>query len=148
MKAPRIIFAGTPEYAYVSLSALVDDGYDVVGVLTQPDRPAGRGQQLTSSQVKDYALEKGIEVLQPFSLKNSDAENEIAALRPDIMIVAAYGLILPQSILNIPKLGCLNIHASLLPRWRGAAPLAAPRPQHTAAAAPPRPAAPRTCGGS
>ena len=125
MKAPRIIFAGTPEYAYVSLSALVDDGYDVVGVLTQPDRPAGRGQQLTSSQVKDYALEKGIEVLQPFSLKNSDAEKEIAALRPDIMIVAAYGLILPQSILNIPKLGCLNIHASLLPRWRGAAPIQA-----------------------
>ncbi len=125
MKTPRIIFAGTPEYAYVSLSALVDDGYDVVGVLTQPDRPAGRGQQLTSSQVKNYALEKGIEVLQPVSLKNSDAEKEIAALKPDIMIVAAYGLILPQSILNIPKLGCLNVHASILPRWRGAAPIQA-----------------------
>ena len=125
MNKPRIIFAGTPEYAYVSLLALVDNGYDVVGVLTQPDRPAGRGQQLTASQVKKYALEKGIKVLQPLSLKNSDAKQEIALLKPDIMIVAAYGLILPQSILDIPRLGCLNIHASLLPKWRGASPIQA-----------------------
>ncbi len=109
----------------LSLRALVDAGYEIVAVYTQPDRPAGRGRKLTASPVKLYAMEQGIEVLQPESLRDPAAVAEFAALRPDLMVVAAYGLILPQNVLDIPIRGCLNVHASLLPRWRGAAPIQA-----------------------
>ncbi len=121
----RIVFAGTPEFALASLTALVDAGRKPVAVYTQPDRPAGRGRKLTASPVKNYALEQGIPVLQPESLRDDDAVAELAELKPDLMVVAAYGLILPQNILDIPTHGCLNVHASLLPRWRGAAPIQA-----------------------
>jgi methionyl-tRNA formyltransferase len=122
---PRIVFAGTPDFALASLKALVAAGGDVVAVYTQPDRPAGRGRKLTASPVKRFATEKGIAVLQPESLRDAEAAAELAALRPDVMIVAAYGLILPQNVLDIPRHGCLNVHASILPRWRGAAPIQA-----------------------
>ncbi|MDE0789620.1 MAG: methionyl-tRNA formyltransferase [Woeseiaceae bacterium] len=125
MSVPRIVFAGTPEFALVSLSALVDAGHHVVAVYTQPDRPAGRGRRLTASPVKRYALGRGIDVLQPLTLRDTTVAEELAALEPDIIIVAAYGLILPQKILDIPRCVCLNVHASLLPRWRGAAPIQA-----------------------
>lgn len=125
MQNPRVIFAGTPEFALASLRALVESGVVPVAVLTQPDRPAGRGKKLTASPVKQYALEAGIDVLQPRTLRDEDVLAELAALKPDIMIVAAYGLILPQAALDIPVRGCLNVHASLLPRWRGAAPIQA-----------------------
>jgi len=123
MSAATILFAGTPEFARVSLCALVDAGYVPVVVLTQPDRPAGRGKKLTASPVKAYAESQDIDIWQPATLKDSDVVAKIAELDPDIIIVAAYGLILPQVLLDIPKLGCLNVHASLLPRWRGAAPI-------------------------
>lgn len=116
-------FAGTPVFAERALEALLADGQRVVGVLTQPDRPAGRGQKLTPSPVKLRALAAGLPVLQPPTLRDQDARQALAALQPDVMVVAAYGLILPQAVLDIPRLGCLNIHASLLPRWRGAAPI-------------------------
>ncbi len=127
----RLVFAGTPEFAKVALRALLDAGHDIALVLTQPDRPAGRGLKLTPSPVKTAALEAGIEVLQPRSLKLDGkfpdeayaAHAALQAVGADAMIVAAYGLILPQAVLDIPRLGCLNIHASLLPRWRGAAPI-------------------------
>ncbi len=119
----KIIFAGTPEFAAVSLTALIDSNHEVVAVLTQPDRPAGRGRKLTPSPVKVVAIEHEIEVHQPRSLKNQTAQELIESFAADVMIVAAYGLILPEEILAIPKYGCLNIHASLLPRWRGAAPI-------------------------
>jgi methionyl-tRNA formyltransferase len=122
---PRIVFAGTPDFALASLRALVEGGHSVVAVYTQPDRPAGRGRRLTASPVKQYAEERGIAVLQPQTLKDEGAAAELAALQPDIMIVAAYGLILPQNVLDIPTYGCLNVHASALPRWRGAAPIQA-----------------------
>jgi len=125
MTDPRVIFAGTPEFALASLTALVDAGITPVGVLTQPDRPAGRGKRLTASPVKQYAAERGIPVLQPVTLRDEDVVAELRALEPDIMIVAAYGLILPQEVLDIPRDGCLNVHASVLPRWRGAAPIQA-----------------------
>ncbi len=125
MNKPRIVFAGTPEFALVSLTALVDAGHDVVAVYTQPDRPAGRGRKLTASAVKRYAVDQSIAVLQPETLRDAATAEELEALKPDVMIVAAYGLILPQNILDIPKQGCLNVHASLLPRWRGAAPIQA-----------------------
>ncbi len=125
MTEPRIIFAGTPEFALASLKALVGSGRIPVAVLTQPDRPAGRGKKLTASPVKQYAVEQGIPVLQPVSLKDENVVEELTALRPDILIVAAYGLILPQNVLDIPTHGCLNVHASALPRWRGAAPIQA-----------------------
>ena len=118
----RIIFAGTPHFAAQALAALLDK-HEVVAVLTQPDRPSGRGMQLTASPVKHLAQQKGIPVLQPVTLKTEEAQQEIAALNADVMVVAAYGLILPQAVLQLPKIGCLNIHASLLPRWRGAAPI-------------------------
>jgi methionyl-tRNA formyltransferase len=123
--APRIIFAGTPEFALASLKALVSAGRKPLAVLTQPDRPAGRGKRLTASPVKRYADEQGIPVLQPETLRDEAAAAELAALHPDLLIVAAYGLILPQSVLDIPTHGCLNVHASALPRWRGAAPIQA-----------------------
>lgn len=125
MKNPRVIFAGTPEFALASLSALVDSGVVPVAVLTQPDRPSGRGKKITASPVKHYAEEHGIRVMQPVTLRDDDIVAELEALDPDLMIVAAYGLILPQNVLDIPSRGCLNVHASVLPRWRGAAPIQA-----------------------
>jgi methionyl-tRNA formyltransferase len=125
MKDPRVIFAGTPEFALASLSALVEAGIVPVAVLTQPDRPAGRGKRMTASPVKRFAMEQGIPVMQPATLREEAIVAELQALKPDIMIVAAYGLILPQNVLDIPVRGCLNVHASLLPRWRGAAPIQA-----------------------
>jgi methionyl-tRNA formyltransferase len=119
----RIAFAGTPDFSVAPLEALLGAGYDVVGVLTQPDRPKGRGRQLASSPVKAAALARGITVSQPLTLKDEVGRAELAAWRPDVLIVVAYGLILPPAALTIPRLGCLNIHASLLPRWRGAAPI-------------------------
>ena len=127
----RIIFAGTPEFARVALAALQAAGFEIPLVLTQPDRPAGRGMKLQSSAVKQWALDHGLEVMQPRSLRlegkyPDDAAIAMAAMaaaQADVMVVAAYGLILPQRVLDLPRLGCLNIHASLLPRWRGAAPI-------------------------
>ena len=119
----KIIFAGTPHFAAAALQALLDAGYGVVAVLTQPDRPSGRGMQLTASPVKQLALQHGLPVLQPRTLKDADIQRELDDYRADVMVVAAYGLILPQAVLQLPRLGCLNIHASLLPRWRGAAPI-------------------------
>lgn len=120
----RIVFAGTPEFAAESLKALLQQGeHEVIAVYTQPDRPAGRGRELKASPVKELALERRIPVYQPLSLKDPEASNELRALKPDLMIVAAYGLLLPGDVLGIPRLGCLNVHASLLPRWRGAAPI-------------------------
>ncbi|MEI7455392.1 MAG: methionyl-tRNA formyltransferase [Nitrosomonadales bacterium] len=118
----KIIFAGTPHFAASALEALLKE-HQVAAVLTQPDRPSGRGMQLTASPVKLLALAHGIPVLQPESLKNEQAQSDIKALDADVMVVAAYGLILPKAVLELPRLGCLNIHASLLPRWRGAAPI-------------------------
>jgi len=125
LSKPRIVFAGTPEFALASLRALFDAGQSVVAVYTQPDRPAGRGRQVTASPVKRYAEAHGVSVLQPASFRDDGAVAEFESLRPDILVVAAYGLILPQSILDIPAHGCLNVHASRLPRWRGAAPIQA-----------------------
>jgi methionyl-tRNA formyltransferase len=119
----RIIFAGTPPFAAAALDALADAGHDIVRVLTQPDRPAGRGMKLTPSAVKQAAVARGLPVFQPVSLKTPESQAELAAAAADVMVVAAYGLILPQAVLDLPRLGCLNIHASLLPRWRGAAPI-------------------------
>lgn len=119
----RIVFAGTPEFAAQHLQALLEAGRQVVAVYTQPDRPAGRGQKLMPSPVKQLALEHGIPVFQPQTLRDPAAQAELAALQPDLMVVVAYGLILPQVVLDIPRLGCINSHASLLPRWRGAAPI-------------------------
>ena len=125
MSNPKVIFAGTPEFAVASLKAIVEAGVVPSAVLTQPDRPAGRGKRLAASPVKQYAADQGIPVMQPATLRDAATVAEIAALKPDIMVVAAYGLILPQSVLDIPRVGCLNVHASILPRWRGAAPIQA-----------------------
>jgi len=125
MSDTRVLFAGTPEFALASLQALAQAGITPFAVLTQPDRPAGRGKRVTASPVKQFALDHGIEVLQPVTLKDPGTVAQIAALQPDILVVAAYGLILPQSVLDIPARGCVNVHASLLPRWRGAAPIQA-----------------------
>lgn len=119
----KIVFAGTPQFAASALAALLEEGYQIVAVLTQPDRPAGRGMQLTASPVKQLALQHGLPVQQPPTLKTEEAQREIVALGADVMVVAAYGLILPKAVLEMPRYGCLNIHASLLPRWRGAAPI-------------------------
>ena len=119
----KIIFAGTPDFAASSLSALIESEHDVVAVYTQPDRPAGRGRKLRASPVKELALKHEIPVQQPEKLKDPETHNVLRSFNADVMIVAAYGLILPQVVLDIPRLGCLNIHASLLPRWRGAAPI-------------------------
>ncbi len=127
----RIAFAGTPEFARVALARIRAAGFEVVLVLTQPDRPAGRGMKLVASPVKSFALEHGIAVAQPRSLRLDGrfgddarvAREALKAASPDVMVVAAYGLILPQDVLDLPRHGCLNIHASLLPRWRGAAPI-------------------------
>ncbi len=119
----RIVFAGTPEFAARHLQVLLDAGQPIVAVYTQPDRPAGRGQKLMPSPVKQLATQHGIPVLQPATLRDPAAQAELAALAPDLLLVVAYGLILPQAVLDIPRLGCVNSHASLLPRWRGAAPI-------------------------
>ena len=118
----RIVFAGTPEFAVPSLLA-ADARNEVVAVYTQPDRPAGRGRALAASPVKQAALERGLAVRQPETLKGADVQDALRALEPDLMIVVAYGLLLPQNVLDIPRFGCWNVHASLLPRWRGAAPI-------------------------
>jgi methionyl-tRNA formyltransferase len=118
----KIIFAGTPQFAATALAALHKE-HQIIAVLTQPDRPAGRGMQLVASPVKQFALQHGLTVLQPETLKSENAQRSIAAFNVDVMVVAAYGLILPKSVLQLPRYGCLNIHASLLPRWRGAAPI-------------------------
>src|SRR5680860_641244 len=119
----RLIFAGTPEFALPALRALVGSPHEIVAVFTQPDRPAGRGRTLRSSPVKRCAEQHGLPVYQPASLDTRDPEQAIAALHAEVMVVAAYGLLLPRAILNQPRFGCINIHASLLPRWRGAAPV-------------------------
>jgi methionyl-tRNA formyltransferase len=119
----RVIFAGTPPFAEKSLRALHDAGFEIALVLTQPDRPAGRGKALKASAVKQTALALGLEVFQPISLKTADAQLAIASAKSQVMVVAAYGLILPKAALDAPDYGCINIHASLLPRWRGAAPI-------------------------
>src|SRR5450432_2154163 len=118
----RIVFAGTPEFALPGLRAAARLG-QLVAVYTQPDRPAGRGRQLTPSPVKQAALNNGWPVHQPSTLKTVEARRALAALEPDLLVVIAYGLILPPKILAIPRYGCWNVHASLLPRWRGAAPI-------------------------
>jgi methionyl-tRNA formyltransferase len=122
-KPLKIIFAGTPEFAAVHLQALIDSEHNVIAVYSQPDRPAGRGKKLQASAVKQLAVEHSIPVFQPQSLKTAEAQLALAELQADIMIVVAYGLILPLGVLNTPKLGCLNVHGSLLPKWRGAAPI-------------------------
>jgi methionyl-tRNA formyltransferase len=119
----RVAFAGTPDFSVPPLEALRASGFDIVGVLTQPDRPKGRGQHLGASPVKQAAQRHGLPVLQPASLKDEAARASVAALGADVFVVVAYGLILPQAVLDLPRLGCVNIHASLLPRWRGAAPI-------------------------
>ncbi len=122
-KPLRLVFAGTPEFAAVHLQALVDSEHEVCAVYTQPDRRAGRSKKLLASPVKQRAQSAGIDVRQPPSLKEPERQKELAALSPDLLVVVAYGLILPQEVLDIPRLSCINVHASLLPRWRGAAPI-------------------------
>lgn len=119
----RIVFAGTPDFAAQHLQQLLDESHQVVGVYTQPDRPAGRGKKPQPSAVKKLALEHQLSVYQPESLKSDEAQTTLAELKPDVMVVVAYGLLLPQAVLDIPAKGCLNVHGSLLPRWRGAAPI-------------------------
>lgn len=123
MTAKRIIFAGTPDFSVPCLQALLESKHQVCAVYTQPDRPAGRGRQLQASPVKQLALTKDIPVYQPLSLKNAEAQAELQALQADLMVVVAYGLILPKAVLESPRFGCVNVHASILPRWRGAAPI-------------------------
>lgn len=123
--AAKIVFAGTPEFARESLRQMLGAGYRPLLVMTQPDRPAGRGRQLKASPVKEFALEQGLRVWQPASLREPAVIDELRALEPDLLVVAAYGLILPQAVLDIPRHGCVNVHASVLPRWRGAGPIQA-----------------------
>ena len=119
----NIIFAGTPEFAAMHLQALLLSQHNIIAVYSQPDRPAGRGKKLKASEVKQLAVKHNIPVFQPESLKTEAAQDELAAMKADIMVVVAYGLLLPQAILDTPKLGCINVHGSLLPAWRGAAPI-------------------------
>lgn len=119
----RIIFAGTPEFAVPCLRAVITSSHNILAVYTQPDRPAGRGQQLRASPVKQLALTHQLEVRQPISLRDVAVQQELASLQPDMIVVVAYGLIMPPQLLTIPRFGCINVHASLLPRWRGAAPI-------------------------
>ncbi|MDK2778222.1 MAG: methionyl-tRNA formyltransferase [Pseudomonadota bacterium] len=121
--ALRILFAGTPDFAAVHLRALIESEHEVIGVYSQPDRPAGRGKKLQPSPVKQVALEHQLPVYQPLNFKDPAAVEQLQSLQADVMIVVAYGLILPQNVLDAPRYGCLNVHASLLPRWRGAAPI-------------------------
>ncbi len=119
----KLIFAGTPEFALPSLQALLSSSHKICAVYTQPDRPAGRGRKLLMSPVKKLALENKLLVCQPISLRNANEQKKLATFHSDLMVVVAYGLILPSAILTIPRFGCINVHASLLPRWRGAAPI-------------------------
>ncbi|MFM5354686.1 methionyl-tRNA formyltransferase [Aeromonas dhakensis] len=123
MNKLKLIFAGTPDFAARHLAALLSSDHEVVAVYTQPDKPAGRGQKLTASPVKELALAHDLPVYQPASLRKEEAQAELAALGADLMVVVAYGLILPKVVLDTPRLGCINVHGSLLPRWRGAAPI-------------------------
>lgn len=123
MKKLNIIFAGTPDFAATHLQALLNSEHRVIAVYTQPDKPAGRGKKLQASPVKQLAEAHGIPVFQPKSLRSTEAQAELAALNADVMVVVAYGLILPQAVLDVPRFGCLNVHGSILPRWRGAAPI-------------------------
>jgi len=123
MTALNIVFGGTPEFAVPALEALLAAGHRVAAVYTQPDRPAGRGRQLQPSAVKECALRHGLHIEQPQTLRDPAAVDRLASFHPDVMVVVAYGLILPQPVLTVPRLGCINIHGSLLPRWRGAAPI-------------------------
>ena len=119
----KLIFAGTPEFALPSLQALLNSSHKICAVYTQPDRPAGRGRKLLMSPVKKLALENKLPVQQPISLRDANEQKKLASFNVDLMVVVAYGLILPPAILTIPRFGCINVHASLLPRWRGAAPI-------------------------
>ncbi|MBQ4864093.1 methionyl-tRNA formyltransferase [Pseudoalteromonas sp. MMG013] len=119
----RIVFAGTPDFAARHLNALINSQHNVVGVYSMPDRPAGRGKKLKASEVKLLAMEHDLPIFQPETFKSIEAQAELAALNADVMIVVAYGLLLPKAVLDTPKLGCLNVHGSILPRWRGAAPI-------------------------
>ena len=121
----KIIFAGTPDFAVPSLRSLTESGHELVGVLTQPDRPAGRGRKLRPSPVKAFAISHGLAIIQPESLGAPGIQDQITSLAPDLIIVVAYGLLLPEAVLSIPRAGCINVHASLLPRWRGASPIQA-----------------------
>lgn len=123
MKKLNIIFAGTPDFAAQHLQALLQSNHNVIAVYTQPDKPAGRGKKLQASPVKQLAEQHNIPVYQPKSLRNAEAQTELQALNADVMVVVAYGLILPKAVLDAPRLGCLNVHGSILPRWRGAAPI-------------------------
>ena len=119
----KIIFAGTPVFAEKSLASLYNSNHQIIAVYTQPDKPAGRGKKLTMSPVKQFALAHNIPVYQPKTLRDPTVQDELRALQADVMVVAAYGLILPEAVLSTPKYGCINVHGSLLPRWRGAAPV-------------------------
>ena len=120
----RIVFMGTPDFAKESLEAVYNAGYEILGVVTNPDKPKGRGMKMMASPVKEFAIEKNIKIYQPLKIKNNiEFIQEIKDLNPDIICVVAYGKILPKEILEIPKLGCINVHGSLLPRYRGAAPI-------------------------
>ena len=119
----RVVFAGSPDFSVPILQAVLDSDHEVVAVYSQPDRPAGRGRKLKPGPVKQLAEDNGILVHQPVTFKNAEAQTVLAVLRPDLMVVVAYGLLLPQAVLDIPRLGCINLHASILPRWRGAAPI-------------------------
>lgn len=123
MKSLNIVFAGTPAFAIPSLQAIANSPHNLIGIYTQPDRPAGRGQQLQISAVKEWALAHNVPVHQPLNFKDQQAVQELSSSKPDLMIVIAYGLILPVSVLSIPRFGCINVHASILPRWRGASPI-------------------------
>lgn len=123
MNSLNIVFAGTPAFTLPCLDALASSKHHLQAIYTQPDRPAGRGRQLQASAVKEWALAHQLPIFQPVNFKQADAVNELASLRPDILVVIAYGLILPASVLALPRLGCINVHASLLPRWRGASPI-------------------------
>jgi len=122
-KPLRIVFAGTPDFAAQTLASLINSQHEVIAVYSQPDRRSGRGKKITQSPVKKLALEHNIDIYQPLNFKDSSDVEQLAALNADIMVIVAYGLILPQSVLDTPPLGCINVHASLLPRWRGAAPI-------------------------
>lgn len=119
----KIIFAGTPDFAVPTLEMLLSSGHEIVAVYTQPDRPSGRGRKLQPGPVKEIALKAGIPVFQPLGFKSPEALEQLVSLHADLMVVVAYGMILPQAVLDEPRLGCINVHASLLPRWRGAAPI-------------------------
>lgn len=123
MKISRILFMGTPDFAIPSLKALIERGYEICGAVTQPDKPRGRGHRLMPSPVKEFAQSNGISVFQPETLKNENFSDELKNLNPDIIIVAAYGKILPRYVLEFPKYGCINVHGSILPKYRGAAPI-------------------------